>query len=134
MTLADAKILLVNILSSYKKTDIIAAIDAAEARITELQKELATTLADVIELEEERNAVREQLAAAQAQAVPINDVIELLVGAGKWIRRLEERREDLPKSFFDNIDVMPLRKQMFAMVRFLEKQRNGISAHEGGGA
>lgn len=40
----------------------------------------------------------------------------LLKSANKWLRRLEERREDLPKSFFRNCDPAPLRKQITAFL------------------
>lgn len=39
---------------------------------------------------------------------------ELLKSANKWLRRLEERRADLPKSFFRGCDPAPLRKQITA--------------------
>lgn len=42
---------------------------------------------------------------------------ELLTGALKWIRRIEERAEDLPPSFLDNIDPKPLRKAIEAHLR-----------------
>lgn len=37
---------------------------------------------------------------------------ELLISALKWIRRIEERKEDLPLSFLDNCDPKPLRKKI----------------------
>lgn len=36
----------------------------------------------------------------------------LLKSALKWIRRIEERAEDLPASFLDNCDPKPLRKEI----------------------
>jgi hypothetical protein len=36
----------------------------------------------------------------------------LLKSALKWIRRIEERAEDLPVSFLDNCDPKPLRKEI----------------------
>ena len=36
----------------------------------------------------------------------------LLCAALKWIRRIEERKDDLPASFLDNCDPMPLRKEI----------------------
>jgi len=36
----------------------------------------------------------------------------LLGAALKWIRRIEERKDDLPASFLDNCDPMPLRKEI----------------------
>ena len=36
----------------------------------------------------------------------------LLKAALKWIRRIEERAEDLPPSFLDNCDPKPLRKEI----------------------
>lgn len=36
----------------------------------------------------------------------------LLKSALKWIRRIEERSEDLPTSFLDNCDPKPLRKEI----------------------
>lgn len=37
---------------------------------------------------------------------------ELLQAANGWIRRIEERTEDLPALFIDNIDIKPLRKSI----------------------
>lgn len=36
----------------------------------------------------------------------------LLKAALKWLRRIEERAEDLPSSFTDNCDPKPLRKKI----------------------
>lgn len=36
----------------------------------------------------------------------------LLQSANKWLRRLDERRADLPKSLFRDGDPAPLRKQI----------------------
>ena len=36
----------------------------------------------------------------------------LIRSALKWMRRIEERAEDLPASFFDNRDPKPLRKEI----------------------
>lgn len=36
----------------------------------------------------------------------------LLTAAVKWIRRIEERKEEIPSSFFDNCDPKPLRKRI----------------------
>lgn len=36
----------------------------------------------------------------------------LLRSCLKWIRRIEERADDLPASFMDNIDIKPLRKRL----------------------
>lgn len=36
----------------------------------------------------------------------------LLKSANKWLRRLDERRADLPKSFFRDGDPAPLRKEI----------------------
>lgn len=36
----------------------------------------------------------------------------LLKSALKWIRRIEERKEDLPSSFLNNCDPKPLRKKI----------------------
>lgn len=41
---------------------------------------------------------------------------ELLKSANKWLRRLEERRAELPKSFFRDGDPVPLRKQITAFL------------------
>ncbi len=46
-------------------------------------------------------------AKAKDQTVKI-----LLKAALKWIRRIEERAEDLPPSFLDNCDPKPLRKEI----------------------
>jgi hypothetical protein len=40
----------------------------------------------------------------------------LLKSANKWLRRLDERRDTLPKSFFRSGDPRPLRK---AITKFL---------------
>jgi len=36
----------------------------------------------------------------------------LLISALKWIRRMEERESELPKSFFEGNHPMPLRKAL----------------------
>lgn len=41
----------------------------------------------------------------------------LLKSANKWLRRLEERRDDLPKSFFRDGDPSPLRKEITAFLK-----------------
>lgn len=42
---------------------------------------------------------------------------ELLTSANKWLRRLEDRRSDLPKSFFRDGDPTPLRKLIDAFLK-----------------
>lgn len=37
---------------------------------------------------------------------------ELLKSANKWLRRLDERRDELPKSFFRSGDPRQLRKEI----------------------
>jgi len=39
---------------------------------------------------------------------------ELLKVSLKWIRRIEERKDDLPESFLDNTDIVSLRKEIEA--------------------
>ena len=41
---------------------------------------------------------------------------ELLMAASKWVRRIEERADDLPSSFLDNTDVAPLRRSIEAFL------------------
>lgn len=41
----------------------------------------------------------------------------LLRAALKWVRRIEERKQDLPKSFIDNCDPKPLRKKIEAYLK-----------------
>ena len=40
----------------------------------------------------------------------------LLQSAVKWLRRLEERREDIPRSFFRGCNPTPLRKKIEAHI------------------
>ena len=42
---------------------------------------------------------------------------KLLTSAVKWIRRIEERSEDLPPAFLDNCDPKPLRKKIEAYLK-----------------
>jgi hypothetical protein len=67
--------------------------------------------------------------AFSAENVPIEEVVSLLVAAGKWIRRIEERHAELSKhyrAFLDNIgeeEIRKFRKQIFAMRDFLERMQ-----------
>ena len=45
----------------------------------------------------------------------------LLKCANKWLRRIEERRDELPKSFFRDCDPAPLRKEIDAHLKSREE-------------
>lgn len=40
------------------------------------------------------------------------EVRDIMTGALKWIRRIEDRKDTLPPLFMDNTDITPLREAM----------------------
>jgi len=93
---------------AHARTDIPFLLDAlataraqaaaAQATIEYGGEQLRKQDAKVVEL-------LGQLTAAQERA---ERLVELLGGAIKWLRRLRDRRPELPESFFDDCDPAPL--------------------------
>lgn len=57
---------------------------------------------------------------------------DLLTSANKWIRRIEERSEDLPASFLDNVDVTPLRRSIDEFIEILDVRLAALDGHQSG--
>jgi len=105
---------------------------SARELIEELEKRHIKTFSNQVltELEAERAKAGQQIKReVSARDVPLEEVISLLVSAGTWIRRIEERHPELSKhypAFLDNIgeeEIRKFRKNIFAMCDFLERAR-----------
>jgi len=116
-------------LTAYKKCP--PEVSAREL-IEELEKRHIKTFSNQVltELEAERAKAGQQIKReVSARDVPLEEVISLLVSAGTWIRRIEERYPELSKhypAFLDNIgeeEIRKFRKNIFAMCDFLERAR-----------
>jgi len=118
-------------LDEYRKSQPEREISAREL-IEELEKRHIKTFSNQVltELEAERAKAGQQIKReVPARDVPLEEVISLLVSAGNWIRRIEERHPELSKhypAFLDNIgeeEIRKFRKNIFAMCDFLERAR-----------